>query len=134
MAVIDASVVVALINTHEQEHASSWAWFERARQADELMVAPVIMLSEVAAALSRGAGDSSLAHRAIRQLARAELIELVPVALVLAEQAAAIAADHRIRGCDALYVALADLLSEPLVTLDRQQLERGAAVVTTRRP
>ena len=53
---------------------------------------------------------------------------------MLAEQAAAIAAEHRIRGCDALYVALADMLSEPLVTLDRQQLERGAAVVTTRRP
>ena len=134
MPVIDASVVVALINTHEQEHASSWAWFEQARKADELLVAPVIMLSEVAAALSRGAGNPSLAHRAVRQLARAELIELVPVAQVLAEQAATIAADHRIRGCDALYVALADMLSEPLMTLDRQQLDRGAAVVTTRRP
>ena len=30
--------------------------------------------------------------------------------------------------------ALADLLSEPLITLDRQQLERGAAVVTVQRP
>jgi predicted nucleic acid-binding protein len=134
MAVIDASVVVALINTHEEEHASSWVWFEQARLADEPIVAPVIMLSEVAAALSRGAGDPSLAHRAVRQLARAELIELVPVAQVLAEQAAAIAADQRIGGCDALYVELAHVLNEPLVTLDRQQLERGAAVVTTRRP
>ena len=30
--------------------------------------------------------------------------------------------------------AVADLLSEPLITLDRQQLERGAAVVTVRSP
>ena len=30
--------------------------------------------------------------------------------------------------------ALADLLSEPLITLDRQQLERGTAVVTVQRP
>lgn len=134
MAVVDASVTVALINAHEQEHASSWAWFEQAQLAGESIAAPVILLSEVAAALSRGVGDSALAQRVVQQLARSELIALVPVTLVLAEQAAAIAAEHRIRGCDAVYVALAEQLNEPLVTLDRQQLERGAAVVTVRRP
>lgn len=134
MAVIDASVTVALVNAHEREHASSWDWFEQARMADEPVLAPAILLCEVAAALSRGVGDPVLAHRVVRQLARSELVELVPVTPVLAEQAATIAADHRIRGCDAVYVALADLSGEPLVTLDRQQLERGAAVVTVRRP
>jgi predicted nucleic acid-binding protein len=134
MPVIDASITVALINAHEKEHARSWAWFEQARMAGELIAAPVILLSEVAVALSRGVGDPVLAHRVVQQLSRTELIELVPVTLALAELAAAIAADHRIRGCDAVYVALADLLSEPLVTLDRQQLERGAAAVTVRRP
>ena len=134
MAIIDASVTIALVNAHEKEHASSWAWFEQARVADESIFAPVILLSEVAAALSRGVGDSALAHRVVQQLARSELIELVPVTLAMAKQAATIAAEHRIRGCDAVYVALAEQLNEPLVTLDRQQLERGAAVVTVRRP
>jgi len=45
-----------------------------------------------------------------------------------------LAAEHRIRGCDAVYVALARQLDMPLITLDRQQLERGAAVVATRVP
>jgi predicted nucleic acid-binding protein len=52
----------------------------------------------------------------------------------LAQRAAAIAADHQIRSCDAIYVALAQQLGTELVTLDQQQLERGVAVVTTRIP
>ena len=134
MAVIDASVYIALVNAHEREHASSWAWFEQAKAAEESVVAPVILLAEVAAALSRGMGDPTLAHRVVQQLARSEVIELIQITKAMAERAAAIAAEYRIRGCDAVYVALADQLSDTLVTLDRQQLERGAAVVTVRAP
>jgi predicted nucleic acid-binding protein len=134
MAVIDASVYIALVNAHEREHSSSWTWFEQARAADETIVGPVILLSEVAAALSRGIGDPTLAHRVVQQLAHSEVIQLIPVTLAVAEQAALIAAEHRTRGCDAVYVALAEQLSDALVTLDRQQLERGAAVVTVRAP
>jgi predicted nucleic acid-binding protein len=52
----------------------------------------------------------------------------------LAEQAATIAIDHRIRSCDAVYVTLAAQLGDCLVTLDRQQLERAAEVVDAREP
>ena len=134
MAIIDASVYVALINAHEKDHDSSWAWFEQAKAAQEPMVAPVIFLAEVAAALSRGVGDPALAHRVVQQLKQAGVIELLPVTVAVAERAAAIAAEHRIRGCDAVYVALADQLGEHLVTLDRQQLERAAAVVKVHEP
>jgi predicted nucleic acid-binding protein len=134
MAVIDASVYVALVNAHERDHSDSWAWFEQTRAADESIVAPVILLSEVAAALGRGVGDPTLVRRVVQQLVRSEVVELIPVTLAMAEQAALIAAEHRIRGCDAVYVALADQLSDTLVTLDRQQLERGAALVDVRVP
>jgi predicted nucleic acid-binding protein len=134
MPVIDASVYVALVNAQESDHGSSWAWFEQAKIAQESVVAPVILLAEVAAALSRGIGDPSLAHRVVGQLLRSSVVELTPVTGVLAKRAAAIAADHRIRGCDAVYVALAERLNDHLVTLDQQQLERGAVVVTVRKP
>ena len=135
MAVIDASVYVALINAQEPEHAASWAWFEAAREAREPLAAPVILLAEVAAALSRGVGDPpQLALQVVRQLEGASVIELVPVTPPLASRAAAIAASQRIRGCDAIYVALAEQMGARLVTLDAQQLERAAAIVETRRP
>jgi predicted nucleic acid-binding protein len=134
MAVIDASVAVALVNSREQEHKSSWAWLEQAREMGESVTAPAILLAEVAAALSRGMGNPALAQRVVQQLVQSELVELVPVTLILAQQAATMAAEHRIRGCDAIYVALAEQLGEQLVTLDRQQLEWGAAVVMVRAP
>jgi len=62
------------------------------------------------------------------------VIELVSVSQAMAERAAIIAADHRIRGCDAVYVALADQRGDALVTLDRQQLDRGTAIVNVREP
>ena len=134
MAVIDASVYVALINAKEKEHTSSWTWFEQAKNEQQTIAAPVILLAEVAAALSRGVGDLSLAHRVVGQLKRSRLIELVPVSLAIAEQAAVIAGDYRIRGCDAIYVALASQLEDCLITLDQQQLERAAAIVDIRKP
>jgi predicted nucleic acid-binding protein len=134
MAVIDASVYIALIHAHEPDHARSWTWFERAVGSGEPIRAPVILLVEVAAAVSRGVGDRPLARQVVRQLARFRTVELVPVGLPLAERAASIAVDHQIRGCDAVYVALAEQLGDCLVTLDEQQLEGGAAAAATRRP
>jgi len=56
------------------------------------------------------------------------------VTVELAERAAGIAADCGIRGCDAVYVALSQEAGDELVTLDRQQLERGRTVAVTRKP
>jgi predicted nucleic acid-binding protein len=107
---------------------------ERAKGDREAIIAPVILMAEVAAALSRGAGDPALAHRVVQQLQHGRVIHLVAVTLPLAERAAAIAADYQIRGCDSVYVALADQLDDCLVTLDQQQLKRCAAIVEAREP
>lgn len=134
MAVIDASVYIALINAHESSHLNSWVWFQQAQAAGESFTAPVILLPEIAAGLSRGIGNPALAHQAVQQLFQAQLIDLIPITPTLAERAAVIAADHQVRGCDAIYVALAEQLNDYLVTLDQQQFERGSMIVTTRKP
>jgi len=134
MPVIDASVYVALINAQEPEHEASLAWYRRTIEERTAITAPNIILAEVAAALSRGLGDASLAIQAVEQLQRSKIITLRPILHPLAELAADIAAQHRIRGCDALYVALARQTGDDLVTLDQQQLARGGAVVRTYPP
>ena len=70
MAVVDASVYVALINAHEPDHARCWTWFEQANAAQEPLYAPLILLGKVAAALSRGIGAPTLARRTVQQLLR----------------------------------------------------------------
>ena len=134
MPVIDASVYLAVINTHEPGHARAAAWFNYAIASQTPLHAPVIVLSEVAGPLSRGLGGVKRAHQAIQQLVSSPLISLTPISLPLAQRAAEIAADYRLRGCDAVYVALAEQLGDELVTLDQEQLQRGGAVVTTRQP
>lgn len=42
----------------------------------------------------------------------------------LAQEAARLAAEHRLRGADSVYAAVARQYGATLVTLDRQQLER----------
>ena len=134
MPIIDASVAIALLNAHEKDHASTWAWLESLQSAGESLAGPSILLAEVSAALSRGLGDPALAHRAVQELRGSGLIELVPVTLSMAERAATLAADHQIRGCDAVYVALAQVRGVPLITLDRQQRERVPPHIVAQTP
>ena len=133
MPVVDASVCVALFKADEPGHEASRTWLGAATESREPVVAPVTLLPEVAAALGRGAGDEELALRVVALLRSTRLVQLFPVTEGLAERAARIAAGQRIRGGDALYVALAAELRMELVTLDRQQFERGAEVIATRR-
>ncbi len=134
MAVIDASVYVTLLDANDPEQANCLAWFTAAATTDETIVAPSLILSEVAAVISRGRGDAELAKAVVRTLEESAVISLVAVTPQLAKSAAVIAADQRVRGADAIYLALAQQLGDVLVTLDRQQLQRGAAVVKTQHP
>lgn len=134
MPVIDASVYVALVNAQEPDHAASWAWYRRVIAERAPIIAPNIILAEIAAALSRGSGDAALANRAVQQLQQSNIIALAPILQPLAGLAADIASRYRIRGCDSLYVALAQQTGEALVTLDHQQLERGITAAPVYRP
>jgi len=52
----------------------------------------------------------------------------------LAQEAAELAARHRLRSSDAVYAAVARRFGATLITLDAEQGERAAAVVPVRRP
>ena len=58
----------------------------------------------------------------------------IAVDLALGDLATEIAARQRIRGCDAVYVALARREQAILITLDDQQRERAPSSVTARTP
>jgi predicted nucleic acid-binding protein len=113
-------------------HESSSGWLERMARTGHRLVAPSILLTEVAAAVTKSTGNVADARWALDDMLG--LIEIHAVGEALATRAGEIAAAHGIRGCDAIYIALAESLGEELVTLDDQQLARGAAVVRTRKP
>jgi predicted nucleic acid-binding protein len=67
-------------------------------------------------------------------LGRLPHLMTVPVDEALARQAADVAAQHRLRGSDAVYAAVALRFGSTLITLDREQRERLEAVLDVRYP
>lgn len=134
MPVIDASVYVALVRADDPHHDPARRWFEAALRRGDVLRAPEILPPEVAAAVRRHTGSRSLARSVAESLRRQGLVRLDPIGPDLADRAAAIASEHGLRGCDALYVALAALTEDRLITLDREQLSRGSGAAPTESP
>jgi predicted nucleic acid-binding protein len=134
VATLDASVFVSLFNARDRQHETTVAWLREAIADGEPLRAPVVALAEVSAAVAAGTGDKYLAREVEQQLRVSPLFEFLPVALPLAERAATLAAEHQLRGSDALYFAVAETLGDRLVTLNPRQLQRAGQVVEVVRP
>lgn len=134
MYIVDASVHIADIRPSEPGHREARAFLDYVRQNGEEVYSPIVALAEVAAGIARGTGRPDLARRFTFLLRCIPGFAFVPVGEELGELAAEIAAVHQIRGCDAVYVALAQQLGAPLVTLDGEQRERAPAIVVAQAP
>lgn len=134
MITVDASVWVSLLIDRDVNHPATLGWLQVRERGGESMVAPVLLLTEVAGAVTRRTGLPQLGERAIADILGERSMFLVPLDRPLAEEAARLAAALRLRGADAVYVAVARRLGAPLVTWDRQQRERAAIVVEARAP
>ena len=129
--VSDASVWVAFFLTADVTHAASFAWIDQHTASGGMLVAPAILLTEVAA-LSRRLGPANgpqLALQAAATLARLPLLRIVPMDEALVTTATDLAARLGLRGADALYVAAAQRLNLPLLTWDAEQLTRPAGLI-----
>ena len=134
MYVIDASVLVADIRPSEPHHEAAHAFLQGVRDRGCPVYLPAIVLPEIAAAISRGTGDSVLARRFVALIQRIPHFEIVSVDEALGHLAAALAARHAVRGCDAVYVALAEARGARLITLDHQQRERVPGGIPAQSP
>lgn len=133
MLVVDASVLIADMRPSEPYHREARAVLDRIRSGIEPAHSPVIALAEVAGGISRATGRPDLARRLTDLLRRTQGITFLPVDEILGSLAAETAAVHQVRGCDAVYIALAQQLGAILVTLDGAQRERvpSGVVATT---
>ncbi len=131
---IDASVFLNAFNPHEAGHEESLALLTRLQDGAIPIVVPTLLLPEVAGAIGRGHQDTRLGRRFAATLSRLSHLLLIPLDIRLAQRAADVAAEHRLRGSDAVYAAVALQFGTTLITLDQEQRRRIAAVLPTRRP
>ncbi|EDN69213.1 conserved hypothetical protein [Beggiatoa sp. PS] len=133
-ATIDASVFVASLHSSEPAYAESWACLQAIQKNTVEIICPTLVLPECAAAIIRPTQDQQLASDAIQKIANFPLMHLIPLTQPLANRAAEIAIECRLRGADAIYVAVAEFYSTQLISLDHEMLERGKQLVTTTKP
>ena len=134
MIVVDASVVVAIYRPEDQFHAASRTWLVQYLASEEAMAAPMLIVPELAGAVTRRTGDPALGHDAVRQFVTTRRLTLVPIDESIAFRAGELAADLQLHGADAVYVVIAERFDAPLVTWDRGQLERGGQHIRVYRP
>jgi len=120
---------VSALVASELNHPASRRWLAERDRAGEILVAPTLLIPEVAAAIARRSGRSTLGKRAVAALLRLPNLRIVDLDAELAEEAGQIAANRRLRGADAVYVALARRLEIALVSWDQEQVERARGLV-----
>ena len=95
---------------------------------------PTLALAECAAAIARQTSDPYLARELVSMIEDFPGIMLISLDLPLARRAAQIAVEHRLRGADAAYVAVADAFDAALISWDQEMLKRCPAAVATMTP
>lgn len=132
--VVDASVFIAAARADELFHVDALSVFEALTQRGALLYLPAIVLSEVAAALARQGADPIDIEQELGVVGGWPGGTIVPVDGQLATLSARLAADQLLRGCDAIYVALAHMVGADLITLDNEQRSRAPRSVSTLTP
>jgi len=131
---VDASVFLNAFNPYEEGHEHSHRLLSETQRQAIPVVAPSLLLPEVAAAVIRARDDAELARRFALTLSRLPHLTLVPLDSALAERAADVAAQHRLWGSDAVYAAVSLQYGSVLVTLDKEQQRRMANVIAVHQP
>ncbi len=126
---VDASVFLNAFNPYEAGHAESHSLLAQMQDQGVPIIVPTLLLPEAAAAVARGRDDADLARRFAATLRRLPHLVFVPLDDTLARQAIDVAAQHRLRGSDAVYAAVAFRFGATLVTLDQEQQKRVAGVI-----
>jgi len=124
MFTLDASVHINALNTAENGSAESQACLQRLVATKQSLLSPTLLLVEVAAASARALDDSDLAIALIEGIRALPAQVWIPLDDELADVAAQLGAQARLRGADAVYAAVARRYTTTLITRDRQQLER----------
>src|SRR5215471_14571977 len=131
---IDASVFVSAFPPTEPAHQASKSFMLTVKEQSVPSIVPVLVLPEIAAALSHGQGKPELVKAFVQELLIFPNTTFIDVDETVANLAVDIAANNKLRGSDAVYAAVALRFGAELITLDKEQLDRLPKVLAVRTP
>lgn len=134
MYTLDANIFVRDADPRDADHAVCHALLVHLGRSSTIIIEPMIVLAEVAGALSRELRDPMRGRLVIELLVALPNVSYIPVDVALGREAAEIAADYGLRGMDALYVAVARRSGSAFVSLDAEARRRAAVIVSAITP
>lgn len=134
MYTVDASVWVNAFDQREPGHLASRQFLDIVREQAIPIIVPNLVLAEVAGAISRTRRTPAQAPAFAIALSRLPHVTIRALEGVSAIHALTLAAQHGLRGADAVYAAVAHDAGSTLVTLDNEQLTRLVNLLTVRTP
>jgi predicted nucleic acid-binding protein len=129
--VVDASVWIARFVPSDAFHHVSRRWLSAQIQAGTTLIAPSLLLVELAGNVARILDDTAMGLRVANAVTRLAHVRLVPLDAALAQQAYMLAATSRLRGADAVYAAVARQLGVQLISWDKEHVTRAGAARPT---
>ncbi len=132
--IVDASVWIASVLEKDAHHEISLAFMHRFVKQQQVATVPLLVWAEIAGAVARRTGDTDRGIKVAELIAAKIWVRGVPLDASLARESMRLAAKLRLRGADAVYVALAAACQEPLLTLDAEMLERAQGVAEALTP
>ena len=124
--VVDANVWLSAAHSREPGHAQSVKFLREAMTQRVAFLLPALVLPEVAGTAARRTQDPTDGLALIEQLLQLPNARFFDLTVTRAQSASQLASKLFMRGADAQYAALAAEQRVPLVTLDRELLERSA--------
>ncbi len=125
---------VNAFNPHERGHAGSLQVLASIHEKGDPIIAPTLLIAEIASAVARATNDTAGALQYAYATGALPQLTLVGLTPTLARRAAELAAKYRLRGADAVYLAVARRYATTLISRDEEQLARGAGVVLCQTP
>lgn len=134
MLTIDANVFISAASRSDVFHADSDLFLRRVRRAGLPLHCPSLLLPEMASGIIRPTGNVIAAQVALLSVETFPGMDFVPLTEARAQAAVQMSLTCRLRGADAVYVAVAQEFGTTLVTWDAELLARGVQAAPVLNP
>lgn len=129
---LDSSVIVAALRKQEVHYEAAKNLLEKVKDGNHIAIEPYIVLIEVVAAIKRRTGSTELAKRVKNDFLAIDTINFTDLESTRASDASEIAMNLGVRGMDAIVIQTAKEFNVPLITLDKEMIEKAKSFVDIR--
>ena len=129
---LDSSVIVAALRKQEVHYEDAKNLLEKVKDGNHIAIEPYIVLIEVVAAIKRRTGSTELAKRVKNDFLAIDTINFTDLESTRASDASEIAMNLGVRGMDAIVIQTAKEFNIPLITLDKEMIEKAKSFVDIR--